>query len=53
MDALIFGSPPREVGDRVDVVADVLDSATDGCGLRILPFGIECTLLGPHAPPVV
>ncbi|CAK8992529.1 unnamed protein product [Durusdinium trenchii] len=44
MDALIFGSPPREVGDRVDVVADVLDSATDGCGLRILPFGIECAV---------
>ena len=48
MEESIFGHLPRTVGDRFD--ADVLDSAAGGCGLRLLPFGVECSLLGLVLP---
>ena len=50
MEEHIFGSIPKSIGDRFDVVADVLDAATDSCGLRLLPFGVEGTLLGIGLP---
>ncbi|CAK9027887.1 unnamed protein product [Durusdinium trenchii] len=50
MEEHIFGLPPRSVGDRIDVVVDVLDSTASGCGIRLLPFGVECSLLGLGLP---